>query len=216
MHYLAAFAIVFGVNLLPALGPPSWAVLVVLKLNWDLDPVGLVAVGATAAGTGRYLLARLSRVLRDHLSQQRRDNLEAAKEYLAGHRVSAVAGIALFALSPLPSAQLFEAAGILGVRLLPLTLAFFAGRVVTYSIYVSAATYAKHTYGSVFTEALRSPLGIGIQVVMLMAIVGLTRLDFRKLVRRTPGSEESRVVPTGSPGEPLGVAGRDEGPVNAP
>jgi len=202
MHYLATFAIVFGVNLLPALGPPSWAVLVVLKLNWDLNPVALVAVGATAAGSGRYVLGRLSYLLRHRLSQQRRDNLEAAKDYLTGHRVGAVAGIALFALSPLPSAQLFEAAGILGVRLLPLTLAFFLGRVVTYSIYVSAASYAKRSYGSVLTDALRSPVGIAIQVLMLLAIVGLTRLDFRKLARRRGGRKsagDGGAVPAGEP-----------------
>ena len=28
MPYLALFAIVFGINLLPAFGPPTWAVLV--------------------------------------------------------------------------------------------------------------------------------------------------------------------------------------------
>src|ERR1700753_2339103 len=103
MLYLAAFAIVFGVNLLPAFGPPSWALLVVLKLNWDLNPVAVVALGAGAAGSGRYLLARLSHRLRGRLDPRRVHNLEAAKQYLTGHRVGAIAGIALFALSPLPS-----------------------------------------------------------------------------------------------------------------
>ena len=41
------------------------------------------------------------------------------------NRAGSIAGLALFALSPLPSAQLFIAAGVTGVRLLPLTAAFF-------------------------------------------------------------------------------------------
>src|SRR6185503_18597158 len=51
---------------------------------------------------------------------------EAAAEMLVGSPRKAAAGLGLFALSPIPSAQLFIAAGLLTVRLLPLTVAFFA------------------------------------------------------------------------------------------
>jgi len=44
--YLVAFACIFGVNLLPAFGPPTWAVLVFFKLNSDLAAVPLVLGGA--------------------------------------------------------------------------------------------------------------------------------------------------------------------------
>jgi hypothetical protein len=40
----------------------------------------------------------------------------------------------LFAAAPLPSAQLFEAAGLARVRLRHLVAAFFVGRLVSYSI----------------------------------------------------------------------------------
>jgi len=42
-------------------------------------------------------------------------------------------------------AQLFEAAGLIGMTLLPLTTAFFAGRLVSYALYVGSALAAKHT-----------------------------------------------------------------------
>ena len=61
MAYLAVFAIVFGVNLLPAFGPPTWAILVFTRLHWHLNPVALVVIGAVAAASGRYLLARGAR-----------------------------------------------------------------------------------------------------------------------------------------------------------
>lgn len=82
------------------------------------------------------------------LPQQRIEHLEAAREAIAGGRRRAVAGLGLFALSPLPSAQLFVAAGLIAAPLLPLTLAFFAGRLVSYSLYVAAASAAKHSLGS--------------------------------------------------------------------
>jgi uncharacterized membrane protein YdjX (TVP38/TMEM64 family) len=58
-------------------------------------------------------------------------------------------GLALFALSPLPSAQLFVAAGLVDASLLPLTAAFFAGRIVGYTLYVTAASAAKASLGTI-------------------------------------------------------------------
>lgn len=184
MLYLAAIAIIFAVNLMPAFGPPTWAVLVLLMLNWHLNGVALVILGAIAAGAGRYVLALASRALRDKIGQRRRENLEAAQQAILGHRAGAIAGLGLFALSPLPSAQLFEAAGILAAPLVPLTAAFFAGRIVSYSIYLSSAHLAAQQYGDVFTEALRSPIGIALQVTMLIALVLLAELDFRGMALR--------------------------------
>lgn len=39
MTHLLAFGVVFGVNLLPAFGPPTWAVLVLFRLRSRLNPV---------------------------------------------------------------------------------------------------------------------------------------------------------------------------------
>ncbi len=183
MLYLAAFAIVFAVNLMPAFGPPTWAVLVLLKLDWHLNTVALVLVGACAAGAGRYLLGLGSYAVRGRLSDRRRANLAAAQQYVTGHRSGAALGLGLFALSPLPSAQLFEAAGVLALPLLPLTVAFFAGRIVSYSLYVSAADIAQRNYGDLFTAALTSPVGIAVQVLMLAGIVALTQIDWARLLR---------------------------------
>ena len=90
----------------------------------------------------------------------------------AGRRRSAAA-LGLFALSPLPSGQLFVAAGLMTVRLVPLTAAFFAGRLVSYSIYVSAASIAERNLGSLALDSLTSPVGIGLQLAMLFAVAAL-------------------------------------------
>lgn len=196
MLYLALFGIVLVVNLMPAFGPPTWALLVLMKLNWHLNSVALVALGALAAGTGRYLLALACFRLRYRLSERRRSNLQAAQTYLRSHRGGAVLGLGLFALSPLPSAQLFEAAGVLALPLLPLTVAFFAGRLVSYSIYVSAAALAERSFGRVFTSALTSPVGIAVQIAMLLGIVLLTQIDWtRALGRRRAANDTPNAGP---------------------
>ena len=107
---------------------------------------------------------------------------------LVGSRGKAVAGLGLFALSPVPSAQLFVAAGLLTVPLVPLTAAFFAGRLVSYSLYVGAATAARDSLGSVLGDAFGSPLGIALQLAMLAGLVLLLRFDWASaLGRRTRG-----------------------------
>jgi uncharacterized membrane protein YdjX (TVP38/TMEM64 family) len=187
-EYLIVIAVVFGANLLPAFGPPTWALLVFFRLNSHLLPIPLVILGAIAAAAGRLLLAMAFSHLRGRLSSKQSRNLQAAGKLLGRDRKRSIAGLGLFALSPLPSAQLFEAAGLLGVSLLPLTTAFFAGRIVSYSLYVAGASAAKNTsLGALVTSSFTSPLGIALQVLLLAGIVTLTRIDWaRRLDRHHP------------------------------
>jgi uncharacterized membrane protein YdjX (TVP38/TMEM64 family) len=177
--YLLVAAVVFGVNLLPAFGPPTWAILVFFRLDSHLAPVPLVIVGALAAASGRLLLATSFRLLRGHLPARQTKNLEAAGALLVKDRKRSIAGLALFALSPVPSAQLFEAAGLTGIRLNPLTFSFFAGRLVSYSLYVAGASAAKHTSaGQIIASSFTSVWGIGLQILLIVGLVGLTQIDW--------------------------------------
>jgi membrane protein YqaA with SNARE-associated domain len=168
-----ALGVVFVVNLMPAFGPPTWAVLVFFSLDFDLPAVPLVLGGALAAASGRFLLAHGARRLRPHLSASRIEHLDRAQRAASANRLRAAAGLGLFALSPLPSGQLFVGAGLMTVPLLPLTAAFFAGRLVSYSIYVAAATVAERSLGSVLLDALTSPLGMVLQIAMLVGLAVL-------------------------------------------
>ncbi|WP_405182565.1 hypothetical protein [Nocardia sp. NBC_01377] len=46
-----------------------------------------------------YLLATATNRLRDHLGPRRKASLQAANDYLTGHRGRSIAGLALFLLS---------------------------------------------------------------------------------------------------------------------
>ena len=179
-----ALGLVFAINLLPAFGPPTWAVLISLKFSLDLEAVPLVLLGAVAAALGRLCLAYGARHLRGRFSRERLENLEAAKALLIGGRGRALAGLGLFAVSPLPSAQLFVAAGLVNAPLPSLTAAFFAGRLVSYSLYVGAATAAEASLGSLVADSLTSPVGIALQVLMLASLVALVRVDWVALLRK--------------------------------
>jgi uncharacterized membrane protein YdjX (TVP38/TMEM64 family) len=183
--YALVIGAVFAINLLPAFGPPTWAVLVLFSLHGDYVAPALVLLGALAAAAGRLLLAQGTRRLSDRIPERQRENLRAAGELFAQRRGRSIAFLTLFAVSPLPSAQLFEAAGLMSVRLLPLTAAFFAGRIVSYSIYVGGASALGDTdTGKVLLSNLTSPWALAFEVAMLGLLVLLARVDWAHLAER--------------------------------
>lgn len=179
--------IVLFFNLVPAFAPPTWAVLVLFSLNTDLHPIVIVAVGAIFAGTGRYLLAKTTGLFRNKISHKALENLSAAEQILSHNNSRKFLTIGLFVISPLPSAQLFEAAGLMGVRLIPLTLAFFAGRIVTYNFYVFGASELKaHGIGELITKEFTSAWAIFLQIAMITCLILLTRINWAKFLPTKP------------------------------
>lgn len=176
---------VLAFNLAPAFAPPTWTVLVFFSLNSQLPPWLIVIAGALCAGIGRYNLARLTGLLRYRIKGKALLNLKSAQKVLEEKSSRKAALIALFVVSPLPSAQLFEAAGLIGTRLLPLTIAFFSGRIVTYSLYVTGATQLKaRGIGELITEQFTSIWAIVFQLAMISAVLLITRFDWSHLLNR--------------------------------
>lgn len=185
-HYALAALVVLGINLLPGFAPPTWTVLAVCAVTFGLQPVLLVPIGAVMATTGRLLMARVAGQFAARLPARRQRSLDAVRARLAEHRHSAMAIVALFLLSPLPSNQLFLAAGLMRLPLLRLGLAFLAGRLVSYSFYVHGATLVSRSFGDVFLEKLRSPLAIAGQFAVLASLSLLVMLDWERILRRDP------------------------------
>lgn len=178
--YALVPVVVLAVNLIPAFGPPTWALLVYFRLRWSLDIIALVALGALAAGSGRLLLGLLSRRLGERLPAARRKHLEEVGRRASRGRTKGAMALGLFALSPLPSAQLFEAAGVLKLALVPLTAAFFLGRVISYSAYLLGANATQGTrIGDVLTQSFTSPWLVAAELALITVLValvgGLTR-----------------------------------------
>lgn len=184
--YAAVIGAIFALNLVPAFGPPTWAVLVLFSLHGNYHTALLVVCGAIAAASGRLVLASVTRRLGSRLPARWRSNLDGARDLLGQRSGRMIALLALFAISPLPSAQLFEAAGLVSIRLVPLTLAFFSGRLVSYSLYVGGAAALSVTdTGRVLLSSLTSPWSVVLQVLMLVGLVLLAKVDWAAVARRS-------------------------------
>lgn len=186
--------VVLGFNVMPAFAPPTWTALVFFSLNTTLRPLEIVLVGALCAGTGRYILARTTRLFRKRISKKSRENLEAAEKVITQNTSRKLFTLGLFILSPLPSAQLFEAAGLIGVKLLPLTIAFFSGRIITYNFYVLGSHKFKDSQlGELVVREFSSAWAITFQLLMIAALVALTRVDWKRFLppKATPPSNSN-------------------------
>jgi len=184
MSLISLGLVVFLCNLAPLLAPPTWSVIVFFLITRNLNPAASVLVAAICAGTGRYFLAVSTRALRNFIPERARKNLFDAGIVFDENRNRRYGLIALFILSPLPSAQLFEAAGLMHMNLKRLTLAFFSGRIFTYSFYAAGASTLKTTdFGKVITNALHSPYAIALEIGSVLLIWLIAKIDWKRFIK---------------------------------
>ena len=182
-HFLVAVAVVFGINLLPAFGPPTWAVLVYFRFRYGEIPVPLLIIGgALAATAGRFLLARAFRAFGGRLPAKRTESLEVLGRVLGQSRGGLISSFIFFAVAPIPSAQMFEAAGLARIRLAPILGAFFVGRLVSYSIYVGTASAAHQSVAKLFRKGFTSPQAIAASVFAIAVLVLIIKVDWPSVI----------------------------------
>lgn len=167
--------------MIPAFAPPTWIVLVYFSLANNVPPFAIIAIGVVAAALGRLILAKYFRHFRNRLPSSFTQNMHNASTHLTRSKSHTVALLTLFLLSPLSSAQLFEAAGIMPkLALRPLVLAFAAGRLVSYSTYVlGAQSLATTSLGELIIRNIASPKAIALQVLMIVGLVLLGTVKWK-------------------------------------
>lgn len=182
-QYVIVFLAILVANSVPAFAPPTWMFLVYFELQFQLHPVLLVVTGALAATAGRAIIANYMRALTPWLPATYVSNMESAGRYFTRTKAIAYTTIGVFFFSPLSSAQLFAAAGIMrNVALRPLLLAFAGGKLMSYSVYVFGAHTLKTTdIGQLAVQNLTSPTGIAVQVVLVLGVVAIGLWDWNHL-----------------------------------
>jgi membrane protein YqaA with SNARE-associated domain len=180
------FIAVFVLNLLPAFAPPTWTTMSFIGLAIpNIDVLLLALVAATAATSGRVLLAKLSRALvrQRLLTEQTRRNVDAIKIGIESQRAMTVGTFLGYALSPLPSNYLFIAYGLTSLPIALLALPFFIGRLVSYAFWTRTASTVGDWLDWDWFES--APYFVAYflvsQLLLIPVIHGFTRLDWRAL-----------------------------------
>jgi hypothetical protein len=82
---------------------------------------------------------------------------------------------------------MFEAAGLARINLRPLLAAFLVGRLVSYTVYVSAASAAHHSLKHIFDQGLFSPQAIATQVVCIGLLIAMIFIDWPSVIDKVRG-----------------------------
>jgi hypothetical protein len=188
---LAAFALIFVINLVPAFMPASWMVMSFFYIQFDLPLLVLTFGGALVSGFGRLVLARASTFIKRRFMSRQADDLERLSEFLESRRQWLAPTVFAYALTPLPTNSLFVAAGLAEVRLALVLMGFWVARIPADTFFVWTTDRVFTSVRDVFAGAYGSWFAIVFQVTSVISIIALYRLPWaRWLLRWTSSSQE--------------------------
>lgn len=181
---LVAYVVDFAIQLPPALTPPSWAVLAFFYIRFHLPLLPLTLGGAISSTLGRVVLAWWAGHLgRRFVSPEKQQNLDHLGAWLNSRPAWQIAGaVFLFAIGPIPSNQVFIAAGLTRTRLVSVALGFAVGRAVSYTVLAEATRQAVPHIQTIFGQYFRSwaaPVGVAATIIVVYVLL---RIDWIRLL----------------------------------
>jgi membrane protein YqaA with SNARE-associated domain len=179
---VAQWAIIFIINLVPALMPPTWAVLSFFYITNPQNIFLLIFIGVTASTCGRFALAKISGyVTNKFASQEKKDEFEAIQSKLQGKPWQKFIFTLIYALSPLPSNALFIAFGATGTKLREVLAGFFVGRTISYLFLVFTTQKVFSSLESTM-QGNASLWTLMIEVIGVIAVIAFFVVDWNKII----------------------------------
>jgi hypothetical protein len=188
---LAAFALIFVINLVPAFMPSSWMVMAFFYLQFDVPLLPLTIIGAVVSGFGRFFLARGSTWLKRTFMRGKARDLDELGEFLEERERWLAPTVAAYSLTPLPTNNLFVAAGLAEVSLFWVLIGFWTARMAADTLFVWTTDQAFDSVGDVFEGVYGDWLGIAVQLLSVTSIVLLYLLPWARWLRRLTAPRNS-------------------------
>ena len=186
----AAMALAFLINVAPAFMPSTWMVMAFFYIKFDLPLLVLTVGGAFASAAGRMLLARASTAFTRRFAGEKSSDLRDLGGFLDGHRTYVGPAVFAYSLSPLPTNNLFIAAGMTGVDMTAVVTGFVAARVLANTFWVWTTHKAFENLGELFTGVFSGPAGVAIEVAGVVSIVLLFKVPWARWLRRAFGGRD--------------------------
>jgi hypothetical protein len=184
-----AYLLVFLINIVPAFMPSTWMVLAFFRIKYGLPLLALGIGGALISACGRYVLAKGSELFSRRFMKSKQPDLLELGGFLNAHRNHTSTAVFLYTLTPLPSNNLFIAAGMAGVQLSAVFLGFLCGRLIIDTVFVWTTNEVFRQFEDVFERTFQSWQGILLQVLSLTSIMLLYQLPWARWLRRFTKAE---------------------------
>jgi hypothetical protein len=195
---LAAYAVALAINIIPYFMPATWMVVAFFLIAFHL-PFWPLCIGCAFASTGgRWILAWMSsRWGRRLLSADHQRNVAALGSWLnqrAGWRRTLE--VFAYALGPIPSNQIFIAAGLAGASIAPVAAGFLAGRLLSYPILAGGARGVNDHFNNLFLRAWHDPKTLILELASIAVIVVFTKIDWPRVLHipMPPGVDQAKAA----------------------
>jgi len=192
----AQWVIVFVLNIVPALAPPTWAILSFFYISNPQNIFLLVLIGVTASTTGRFALAKASAFVTEKFANRSKKNeFKAIENKLEGKALQKFIFTLIYSLSPLPSNALFIAFGATKTRLREVLAAFLIGRTISY-LFLIFTTQKIFSSLETTMQGNASLWTIMIEVIGVIAVLGFFLVDWNKIISLDmPGEKKEHKWP---------------------
>jgi len=194
----AALALSFVINLVPALMPATWMVLAFFYIKFDLPLLLLTVPGAIVSGLGRLLLAKASTLFKRRLLKGQEAHLDELGRFLGKRRRHVGVAVFLYALSPFPTNNLFIAAGMAEVAMMPVLAGFCCARILANTFWVWTTHRVVESLGGLFQATFGSWVALVLQAMSLLSVVLLYKLPWARWLSRftaDAGDERPKAAP---------------------
>lgn len=169
---LLLFAIAYGMNVVPVLGPPVWTVVALFVVQFEL-PLLPTAIGASfSAAWGRLTLTRITARFGRSVIRAQQEDVDAVSNFIGARRRTLFPATLLYSIA-LPTSWLFMAAGIIRVPLRPIFFGYWFSRATVDTVLVLGARTA--------SEELVQGSTIGLQALIAQAFGIITFVLFLRL-----------------------------------
>ncbi len=178
-------SVVLGINVIPAFMPPTWIILAFFVTKYHMQILPVVLIGATFATLGRIILAGMSRIFfRRLLPKDLKENYASIGVYLNKHHKVTIPLVIAYAFLPIPSNNVFIAAGLAQMRIRLLAASFFAGRLISYTFWVSLTKKLSDNLVDLFSNHFSQSSSIVAQILGLVAIYLLGTIAWKKILKK--------------------------------
>jgi membrane protein DedA with SNARE-associated domain len=182
--YAVVFFASLAVDLIPVIGPPAWTVMVLLLIQFDLNPWGVLLAGVPGSALGRYLMSLyISKVSGKVLKSRKNEDLDFLGKNLGQRLWRSWLFAFLYTLMPLPTTPLFTAAGIAKLKPISIIPPFLCGKFISDAIMLVTGRYAAGNLRDM-VHGTFSWKGITAALLGLLLIAALLFIDWRVLLQK--------------------------------
>jgi len=184
VHYIILGLIVLAINIVPAFMPSTWMILSFFYVHYHLEFLPTIFIGVILATIGRIILAVLAKdYIEPILPKKEQENMINLGKIFSLNRNFTFLSILGYTFLPIPSNQLFIAAGLAKADLSLLALSFFIGRTISYSFWVNLSKNMNENIEGAFISHFSKKEMFLVEILGFVILYLISKINWGKVLR---------------------------------